>query len=160
MAGLVSPADKPSEISLRRPFYPARSGGTLQAHLFEGLASGKRICCVCASVRLQAFRHPPCCSGPWCIAGGQGGNCRVARDDPALPSKSGSGPSMAVWPICWSSKDSGRRKLSGGCLCENWHSAKPGVEQAKAGRPAAVRAHYPTMVRGKAGSATDAVCSK
>ena len=42
------PADKPLEISLRRPFYPARSGGTLQAHLFEGLGIGKenllRLC--------------------------------------------------------------------------------------------------------------------
>lgn len=36
-ATLFEPAAAPEEISVQRPFYPARPGGTRQAHLLEGL---------------------------------------------------------------------------------------------------------------------------
>ena len=32
-------AERPNEVSIRRPFYPARPGGTLQEHLVAGSAS-------------------------------------------------------------------------------------------------------------------------
>src|SRR4029079_19473112 len=71
------PAVLPGEIALGRPFYPARPGGTSQAHLVEGLGVASMDDLLRRCDRRTATRRAAC-SIFWTLGANQVGRAAIA----------------------------------------------------------------------------------
>lgn len=92
-------AEKPEEISLYRPFYPRRPGGTRQKHLLDGLglvsAAELRRACDMAS---NATASP--CPMFWTMGANQVGKAMItAWRDALQPALADPGLRVALWPF-------------------------------------------------------------
>lgn len=91
-------ASRPDEISLARPFYPLRPGGTLQAHLAQGLGVASmhdllRRCDVGRGRRNNA------CSLFWTLGGNQVGRAAISGWGKTLvPSLRTLRTELGIWP--------------------------------------------------------------
>lgn len=92
-------AERPQEISLYRPFYPQRPGGTSQAHLIAAFGVSTMDQLLRVSDRRTAVRKAACCLF-WTLGGNQVGKAAISgwRDllapglrDPSLD--------IALWPF-------------------------------------------------------------
>lgn len=92
-------ASRPSEISIERPFYPARPGGTRQEHLVQGIGvesmdSLLRRCDFGNGHRNKA------CSLFWTLGGNQVGRAAIAGWRQVLvPAVRAFGSAVGVWPF-------------------------------------------------------------
>ena len=91
-------AERPCDISLTRPFYPRRPGGTKRAHLLEGLglteADLYRRCEVSQNGRNSG------CSLFWTLGGNQVGRAALAGWRELLqPSTTAFGARLGIWPF-------------------------------------------------------------
>jgi hypothetical protein len=88
-------AERPEEISLRRPFHPQRPGGTSQAHLAEalGVESVRELLRACE--RATAERRAACCLF-WTLGGNQVGKAALCGWREVLAPAAGE---IAIWPF-------------------------------------------------------------
>ena len=96
-AEFYTPASKPAEISLARPFYPQRPGGAFKSHLLDGLGLTStsqllRVCDGATSNRVAA------CELFWTLGAKQVGRAAISgwRDLLAPALKQGR---IALWPF-------------------------------------------------------------
>ncbi len=88
-------AEHPEEISLRRPFYPARPGGRRQAHLVDALAMSAMGDLLRRCERPQPGRRAACTLF-WTLGGNQVGRAALAGwRDVLIPSPD----RLALWPF-------------------------------------------------------------
>lgn len=91
-------AERPEEISILRPFYPARPGGTSQGHLARGLgvASMDELLRVCD--RATPLRRAAC---PifWTLGAQQVGKAAISGWRDALIPALRAGLDLALWPF-------------------------------------------------------------
>jgi hypothetical protein len=84
-------AGQPAEISLRRPFYPARPGGTRRQHLYDGLGlSAQQVRRRCDGNDAETLF--------WTLGGKQAGKAAL-HGWRMLRHASGSGADIALWPF-------------------------------------------------------------
>ncbi|MDA1133053.1 MAG: hypothetical protein O2905_07505 [Proteobacteria bacterium] len=93
-----TPAARPDEISLRRPFYPARPGGSRHRHLYEALGFSsiqglRRRCDGATATRLAA--------SPlfWTLGGQQVGKAAISGWRDLLAPARRSGVALSLWPF-------------------------------------------------------------
>lgn len=98
-AQFYQPAQRPDEVSLYRPFYPARAGHARQKHLLEGLGMQslddlRRRC-----ERAHAGRRPAC---PlfWTLGGQQVGKAAISGWTQVLTAQGELLPGVSLWPFC------------------------------------------------------------
>ena len=92
-------AERPEEIALERPFYPARPGGTKQAHLVEGLGVASMDDLLRECERGTASRNKACALF-WTLGGNQVGRAAIAGWRHALvPAAQRLQSEVALWPF-------------------------------------------------------------
>lgn len=92
-------AERPHEVSVNRPFYPRRLGGTLQRHLVDGLGVGAiddllRRCDFGNGDRNKA------CALFWTLGGNQVGRAAISGwRDMLLPAMRALNGDLGIWPF-------------------------------------------------------------
>jgi len=97
-AQFYQPASSPEEISLRRPFYPARAGAASQRHLVEGLGVESMLDLRRRCEQAHAGRRAAC---PlfWTLGAQQVGKAAISGWREVLSASSESGLQVFVWPF-------------------------------------------------------------
>jgi hypothetical protein len=92
-------ASRPDEVSVARPFYPARPGGTQQDHLVRGIG----VSSMDALLRRCDFgngRRNKACSLFWTLGGNQVGRAAISGwRDVLVPAVRSLGTEIGVWPF-------------------------------------------------------------
>ena len=92
-------AERPDEISVRRPFYPQRPGGTSQAHLLGGLGVASMQELLRVPDRRTADRNQAC-SIFWTLGGNQVGKAAISGWREVLtPALRDQGLDAGLWPF-------------------------------------------------------------
>ena len=92
-------AERPGDISIERPFYPRRPGGTQQLHLVRGLGVSSmndllRACDVGGEDRARA------CSLFWTLGGNQVGRAAISGwRDAVVPARRALRSELGIWPF-------------------------------------------------------------
>lgn len=92
-------AERREQISVRRPFYPLRPGGTRQQHLCDGLGVAalgdlRRAC------ERQTSTRRPACPLFWTLGGNQVGKAALSGwRDVLVPALRGRSGGVAIWPF-------------------------------------------------------------
>ena len=103
-------AERPTEISVYRPFYPQRPGGTSQAHLLDGLGVSKMDQLLRVSDRKTAARNQACALF-WTLGGNQVGKAAISGwKDVLTPALRDSGLDVGLWPFDGTLEDLLERK--------------------------------------------------
>jgi len=89
------PAVRPGDIDLHRPFYPARPGGTSQAHLVDGLGVGSMDDLLRRCDRRTETRRAAC-SIFWTLGASQVGRAAIAGWREVLQP---AGDEVSLWPF-------------------------------------------------------------
>lgn len=92
-------AERPGEISTRRPFYPYRPGGTRQAHLVDGLGVESMACLLRRCERATDTRGP---ASPlfWTLGGKQVGRAAIIGwRDLLAPGLVSDEIDLRIWPF-------------------------------------------------------------
>ncbi len=93
------PAERAEEIALERPFYPARPGGTRQAHLVAGLGVASMDDLLRDCERGGGDRRRAC-SLFWTLGGNQVGRAAIAGWRQVLvPAGERMGTELGMWPF-------------------------------------------------------------
>ena len=93
------PAERPEEISLHRPFYPAAPGGSRQRHLTEALRVAAMSDLLRACERATSNR-PAANALFWTLGPKQVGHAAITGwRDVLAPAASDLGPDLAIWPF-------------------------------------------------------------
>lgn len=93
------PAERPEEIALERPFYPARPGATRQAHLVAGLGVASMDDLLRECERGGGDRRRAC-SLFWTLGGNQVGRAAIAGwRDVLVPASERMGTALGLWPF-------------------------------------------------------------
>jgi len=98
-------AEQPSQISLHRPFYPFRPGGTKRAHLIEGLAlsDGSELLRRCER---KTENRGPASPMFWTLGGKQVGRAAIIGwRDLIAPGLADESLQLKIWPFHGSIKD-------------------------------------------------------
>ena len=92
-------AERPEEISLRRPFYPQRPGGTSQAHLLSGLGVA-RMDDLLRRCERPTLDRPRACSLFWTLGPNQVGKAAISGwRDVLAPALRDPAVRVALWPF-------------------------------------------------------------
>src|ERR1019366_3097754 len=103
-------AERPEEISVHRPFYPQRPGGTSQAHLLARLGVSKMDQLLRVSDRKTADRNQACALF-WTLGGNQVGKAAISGwKDVLTPALRDSGLDVGLWPFVGTLEDLLARK--------------------------------------------------
>jgi|GEM_PF-69405 len=98
-SGFYEVAERPEQVSARRPFYPRRPGGAALRHLLDALGLGSADELLRECERGYPGR-PPASPLFWTIGPGQVGKAAISGwRDLLAPALRGSGPDVAVWPF-------------------------------------------------------------
>lgn len=92
-------AERPSDISLRRPFYPQRPGGCSQSHLVSGLGVASIQDLLRECERATATRRQACCLF-WTLGGNQVGKAAITGwRDVLAPALQDEALDLRLWPF-------------------------------------------------------------
>jgi hypothetical protein len=98
-SGFYDVAERPEEISLRRPFYPRRPGGTSVPQLLEALGAEDRSQILRRCDRAHAGR-PAASALFWTLGGKQVGKAALSGWRELLaPAASADAKSLGIWPF-------------------------------------------------------------
>ncbi len=92
------PAHTPEEISIRRPFYPARAGNTRQQHLLEQLAF-ETINDIRRRCELSHPGRRAACPLFWTLGAQQVGKAAISGWRQVLVGENGILPNVSLWPF-------------------------------------------------------------
>jgi hypothetical protein len=91
-------ADRTEEISLARPFYPARPGGCRRQHLLDGLGLERWECLLRQCDRRTPARNAACALF-WTLGGSQVGKAAIAGWRDLLAPALRDGLDLGLWPF-------------------------------------------------------------
>jgi hypothetical protein len=92
-------AERPSEISIERPFYPRRPGGTSQAQLLKGLNAQSMRDLLRRCELGHEHRNNACCLF-WILGGNQVGRAAISGwRETLVPALSRYGKDVGIWPF-------------------------------------------------------------
>lgn len=92
-------AERPDEVSIRRPFHPARPGGTLQEHLVAGLGA-KSIDDLLRRCDFGNGDRNKACALFWTLGGNQVGRAALAGwREMLLPAMHALRGELGIWPF-------------------------------------------------------------